>query len=48
MLTAVVGTAVTGALLCELRRRSGSLLAPTGLHCAANSFGYLLASAAGR
>jgi len=43
VLAAVAGTAVAGVLLCELRRRSGSLLAPAGLHCAANSFGYLLA-----
>jgi membrane protease YdiL (CAAX protease family) len=48
VLAAVAGTAVAGVLLCELRRRSGSLLAPAGLHCAANSLGYLLAWAAGR
>ena len=48
VLAAVVSTAVAGVLLCELRRRSGSLLAPAGLHCAVNSFGYLLAWAAGR
>jgi len=48
VLAAVVGTAAAGVLLCELRRRSGSLLAPAGLHCATNSFGYLLAWAAGR
>jgi len=48
VLAAVVGTAAAGVLLCELRRRSGSLLAPAGLHCAVNTFGYLLAWAAGR
>jgi len=48
VLAAVLGTAAAGVLLCELRRRSGSLLAPAGLHCAANSFGYLLAWAASR
>jgi membrane protease YdiL (CAAX protease family) len=43
VLAAVVGTAVAGVLLCELRRRSGSLLAPAGLHTATNSLGYLAA-----
>jgi membrane protease YdiL (CAAX protease family) len=43
VLAAVAGTAVAGAVFCELRRRSGSLLAPAGLHCATNSLGYLLA-----
>ncbi|WP_233358992.1 CPBP family intramembrane glutamic endopeptidase [Thermomonospora amylolytica] len=38
---AVVFTAAAGVLLCELRRRSGSLLAPMGLHWAVNAFGYL-------
>jgi membrane protease YdiL (CAAX protease family) len=45
---AVVGTALTGVLLCELRRRSGSLVAPMALHCALNSAGYALAWAASR
>lgn len=38
---AVLFTAVAGVLLCELRRRSGSLLAPAGLHWAVNSLGYV-------
>jgi membrane protease YdiL (CAAX protease family) len=38
---AVLFTAAAGVLLCELRRRSGSLLAPMGLHWAVNAFGYL-------
>lgn len=42
---AVVGTtALLGLLLCELRRRSGSLLAAVGGHWAANGFGVLLAA----
>jgi membrane protease YdiL (CAAX protease family) len=43
---AVVGTGIAGVLLCELRRRSGSLIAPMAVHCALNSFGYALAWAA--
>jgi uncharacterized protein len=35
----VIFTTAAGVLLCELRRRSGSLLAPMGLHWAANSGG---------
>ncbi|GAA2264942.1 CPBP family intramembrane metalloprotease [Kitasatospora cystarginea] len=38
---AVLFTALAGVLLCELRRRSDSLLAPAGLHWAVNSLGYL-------
>ncbi len=38
---AVVFTAAAGVLLCELRRRSGSLLAPLGLHWAVNGLGVL-------
>ncbi|KJK55671.1 CPBP family intramembrane glutamic endopeptidase [Saccharothrix sp. ST-888] len=38
---AVLFTAAAGVLLCELRRRSDSLLAPAGLHWAVNSLGYL-------
>lgn len=38
----VVFTAAAGVLLCELRRRSGSLLAPIGLHWAVNGLGVLL------
>ncbi|MGW7284085.1 CPBP family intramembrane glutamic endopeptidase [Streptomyces sp. NPDC054847] len=45
---AVVGTALAGVLLCELRRRSGSLVPPVALHCALNSAGYALAWAASR
>lgn len=37
---AVLFTAAAGVLFCELRRRSGSLLAPMGLHWAVNAFGY--------
>ena len=39
--SAVILTAVAGVVLCELRRRSGSLLAPAGLHWATNGFGVL-------
>ena len=43
---ATVGfTALAGLLLCELRRRSGSLLAAAGLHWATNGLGVLLAAA---
>ncbi|MGT2527048.1 CPBP family intramembrane glutamic endopeptidase [Streptomyces nojiriensis] len=38
---AVLFTAAAGVLFCELRRRSGSLLAPVGLHWAVNAFGYV-------
>ncbi|MFE1377921.1 CPBP family intramembrane glutamic endopeptidase [Streptomyces sp. NPDC058740] len=38
---AVLFTAAAGALFCELRRRSGSLLAPMGLHWAVNALGYV-------
>ncbi|MFJ6778896.1 lysostaphin resistance A-like protein [Streptomyces yangpuensis] len=40
---AVLFTAAAGVLFCELRRRSGSLLAPMGLHWAVNAFGYTAA-----
>jgi membrane protease YdiL (CAAX protease family) len=40
---AVLFTAVAGVLLCELRQRSRSLLAPMGLHWATNALGYLAA-----
>jgi membrane protease YdiL (CAAX protease family) len=39
----VLFTAAAGVLLCELRRRSSSLLAPMGLHWATNALGYLAA-----
>ncbi|KOV67304.1 CAAX protease [Streptomyces sp. AS58] len=47
---AVAVLAMTGAgvVLCELRRRSGSLVAPAALHWAVNGFGYALAWAAPR
>ncbi|MEV6316195.1 hypothetical protein [Streptomyces sp. NPDC051776] len=32
-----------GLRWCELRRRSGSLIAPASLHCALNGAGYVLA-----
>ncbi|WP_327165877.1 CPBP family intramembrane metalloprotease [Streptomyces zaomyceticus] len=41
VLGAVLFTAGAGVLFCELRRRSGSLLAPMGLHWAVNALGYL-------
>jgi uncharacterized protein len=44
---AVVFTGLAGVLLCELRRRSGSLLAPMGLHWATNGLGVLAATALG-
>ncbi|WP_210588811.1 CPBP family intramembrane glutamic endopeptidase [Streptomyces sp. GESEQ-35] len=45
---AIAVTAVAGVVLCELRRRSGSLLAPAALHWSVNAFGYALAWAAPR
>jgi uncharacterized protein len=45
VLTTVAFTALSGVVFCELRRRSGSVLAPAGLHWAANGLA-LLASAA--
>jgi uncharacterized protein len=45
VLGTVLFTGLTGVLFCELRRRSGSLLAPAGLHWATNALG-VLASAA--
>lgn len=42
----IVVTGLAGALLCEMRRRSDSLLAPFGLHWAANAFGVLALAAA--
>jgi membrane protease YdiL (CAAX protease family) len=40
----VAFTALAGALLCELRRRSGSLLASAALHWATNGMGLLFAA----
>jgi membrane protease YdiL (CAAX protease family) len=44
VLAAVGFTALAGLVLCELRRRSGSLLAAAGLHWATNGLGVLLAA----
>jgi membrane protease YdiL (CAAX protease family) len=41
--SAVAFTGAAGVLLGELRRRSGSLLAPAGLHWATNGLGYAFA-----
>lgn len=38
---ATTGAALAGVVLCELRRRSGSLLAPFALHWALNALGVL-------
>ncbi|WP_151475915.1 CPBP family intramembrane glutamic endopeptidase [Streptomyces albicerus] len=45
---AVVAMVAAGAVLCELRRRSDSLLAPAALHWSINGFGYALAWATSR
>ncbi len=45
VLAAVAFTALAGLLLCELRRRSGSLLATAALHWATNGLGILLTAA---
>jgi len=45
---AVVFTAAAGVLFCELRRRSGSLLAPIGLHWAVNGLGVLVTAGTAR
>jgi uncharacterized protein len=44
---AVLFTAASGVVFCELRRRSGSVLAPMGLHWATNALGYVAAYALG-
>jgi membrane protease YdiL (CAAX protease family) len=41
----VLFTGLAGVVLCELRRRSGSLLAPAGVHWAVNGLGVLAAAA---
>jgi uncharacterized protein len=41
VLGTVLFTAASGVVLCELRRRSGSLLAPAGLHWAVNGLSVL-------
>lgn len=43
VLAATLFTGVVGLLFCELRRRSGSLLASAGLHWAANALGVVVA-----
>lgn len=43
VLGAMLFTAAVGLLFCELRRRSGSLLASAGLHWAANALGVVVA-----
>jgi len=48
VVTALVASGLAGAFLCELRRRSDSLLAPIGLHLATNTFAYLAAFGAAR
>lgn len=40
----VLFTAAAGVVFCELRRRSGSLLAPIGLHWATNGLAYILSA----
>jgi uncharacterized protein len=45
VLATVAFTALSGVVFCELRRRSGSILAPAGLHWATNALS-VLASAA--
>ncbi len=48
VVAAVAATAVAGLVLCWLRLRSGSLLAPALLHATVNGLGYGLAFLAGR
>ena len=45
VLGTVLFTGLAGVVFCELRRRSGSLLAPAGLHWATNGLGVLAATA---
>jgi membrane protease YdiL (CAAX protease family) len=45
VLGTVLFTALSGVVFCELRRRSGSLLASAGLHWATNGVGVLVATA---
>lgn len=42
----VISTTLAGLVFGELRRRTGSLLAPIGLHWATNGLGYILAAVA--
>lgn len=48
VVAALLGAGLAGVVLCELRRRSGSLLAPIGLHMATNAMAYLAAFGAAR
>ncbi len=48
VLGAVVFTALAGVVFCELRRRSGSLLAPAALHWAVNGLGVLISATVAR
>ena len=48
VLGVVVATTVAGLIFCRLRQRSGSVLAPIGLHWALNSVGALAAATAWR
>lgn len=43
VMLAIVGTTLAGVALCELRRRSGSLLPPLAVHWALNALGLLFA-----
>jgi uncharacterized protein len=43
VVAAVLVASLIGAAMCELRRRSGSLLAPAVLHWTANALGYIAA-----
>ena len=45
MLGTVLFTGLSGVVFCELRRRSGSLLASAGLHWATNGLGVLTSAA---
>lgn len=45
VLTTVLFTALSGVVFCELRRRSGSVLASAGLHWAVNGLSVLAAAA---
>jgi len=45
VLATVLFTFLAGVVFCELRRRSGSLLASAGLHWATNGLGVLAAAA---
>jgi membrane protease YdiL (CAAX protease family) len=42
----VIATGLANVLFCELRRRTGSLLAPAGLHWATNGLGVLVSAVA--